>query len=164
MPLAAALLLSLARPGLAQDSVKKDQVPAQGAATGTMSSLVLPMDPPIALLIWTGSGEDSVMGPFNIVGYFVHRLTADGLPLSVTDGTWVQTASNGDAIWGTTSALHRSTNKPGFISLEGVSIVTGGRGRFSGTVGHSTLRAETEVATGKSSYSYDAMYTSPKTE
>src|SRR5262249_53355079 len=151
--LAAFSLAGLARPTLAQQQQNKDLVPWRGTATGTGSTFIIPVEPPIVVLQFTATGASNALGNSTTVGYCLMRVGADGTPLSVTDGIYAETAANGDAIHGSFSGLIRPSEKPGFVILEGIGLITGGRGRFVGATGHDLLRAETELATGKGSFS-----------
>ncbi len=90
------------------------------------------------------------------------RVGADGVPMSATDGIYAETTSSGDAIYGTFSGLIRASEKPGFITLEAVSLITGGKGRFAGATGHDRLRAESELATSKGSFSWEGLISRPR--
>jgi hypothetical protein len=150
------------RSALAQQQQSKDLVPWKGTATGTSSAFVIPVDPPIAVVQFTATGESSALGTATTVGYFLMRIGADGTPMAVTDGIYVETAANGDAIYGTFSGLVRPSEKPGHIALEAISLISGGKGRFAGASGHDLLRAETELATGKGSFSWEGLISRPK--
>jgi hypothetical protein len=46
--------------------------------------------------------------------------------------------------------------------LDGISVVTGGKGRFAGAAGHDRLLVESELATGKSTMSWEGLISRPK--
>jgi hypothetical protein len=162
-PICFALALAcLSGPAVAQEQTRTDLVPWNGTAASTGTTFIIPADPPIAVVQFTAIGQSNMLGPSTTVGYFLMRLGADGTPLSVTDGMYVETAGNGDAIYGTFSGLIRPSEKPGFMILDGISVVTGGKGRFAGAAGHDRLRAETELATGKSTMSWEGLISRPK--
>lgn len=162
LTLAAVTFASLGCPVLAQEQTRTDLVPWRGTAAGTGSNFVIPVDPPIVVVQFTATGESNMLGPSTTVGYSLMRIGADGTPMSVTDGIYVEMAANGDAIYGTFSGLIRPSEKPGFITMEGISVITGGKGRFAGASGHDRLRAESELATGKGSFSWEGLISRPK--
>jgi hypothetical protein len=155
-------LAGFSQPAAAQQTPSRELVPIRGAASGTTSTFVIPTDPPIALVTFTGSGEDNLLGPYTTAGYFVQRLSADGTPLSVTDGVAVATGTNGDAYYTSFSGLVRPSEKPGFVRLEGITLITGGKGRFAGAAGHDALQAEVELGGTQGSYTFEGMITPPK--
>jgi hypothetical protein len=162
LAVAALSLATLSRPVVAQEQPSRELVTWKGTAAGTSSAFIIPVDPPIVVVQFTATGESNMLGPSTTVGYFLMRVGADGLPLSATDGIYAETSAGGDAIYGTFSGLIRASEKPGFIVLEGVSLITGGKGRFAGAAGHDRLRSESELATGKGSFSWEGLISRPK--
>jgi hypothetical protein len=162
LALAAICLAGLSQPSAAQQQPSREMAPLRGAATGTSSTFVIPTDPPVAVAQGVFKGEDNGLGAFTTMLYGVWRLGADGTPLAITDGIFAATGANGDAYFGTWSALARPSEKPGIVNLEGITLITGGKGRFQGAAGQLVTRAEIDLASPNSSYTFEGTITPPK--
>lgn len=160
--LAALAIVGFVGPAVAQAQTDKNLVPWRGTASATATTFMIPTEPPVLIVHYTGTGEENVLGSFSTAGYYVLRLGADGNPVSLTDVIWVQTAENGDALYGTASGIVRPSDRPGVLVIEGASLITGGKGRLAGATGHDTWRAEIELETGKNSLTYEGLVSRPK--
>jgi hypothetical protein len=163
LALAAVAIVGLVGAAAGQAQTSKDLVPWRGTLTeGSQTAVLIPTDPPIMSVQYTAKGKDSLLGDITDVGHYFLRLSANGIPLAVTDGVFTSTGANGDAIQGTFSGIVRPSQKAGFLAFEFSGFITGGKGRFAGATGHDITRGELEVATGKSVSSWEGMLSRPK--
>jgi hypothetical protein len=160
--LALAVLLLTAAAAQAQTPTQ-DRVPMKGSVTGVGDSFLIPFDPPIRSGRSTGAGQVELQGQtFAItwIGLGITTLGVDGTPLS-TDGLNVFTYPEGSAAFVRTIALIRPSSKQGYLAYEGTWTLTGGRGMFLGATGSGTWGGELEIATGKTTASWQGVNTMP---
>jgi hypothetical protein len=141
----------------------QDLVPMKGTVTGVGDSFLIPMDPPILTGRSTGAGQVELLGQqFAVtwIGLGITTLGVDGTPLS-TDGLNVFTYPEGSAAFVHTIALIRPSTKAGYLAYEGTWTLTGGRGMFLGASGSGTWGGEIEIATGKTTASWQGANVMP---
>jgi hypothetical protein len=128
-------------PGFAQQATK-DMVVFKATMAGEFRGLVIPLNPPIVSEQLTTTGQSDLLGQVTSVEHYFVRLGVDGKLASVTDGTAVLAAANGDALFLAYSGL--ASGNPAVEGEKGrqelAFIVTGGRGRFAGATGSGVIR------------------------
>jgi hypothetical protein len=166
---ALAIGLLLVLPGLARANGTTPTTPTApprelvrhiGTVTGATDSFVIPMDPPIMSSRLTATGQATVLGqqfPVTLVSHNLITMGVDGVPLSSTGGLGVVSYPDGSAVFIHTNALIKPSTKEGFLTYEGTWTATGGKGMFLGASGSGTWNGEIEVATGKTTASWDGF-------
>jgi hypothetical protein len=157
--------LTLAPMAAQAQTTAKDLVPMKGTVTSDEGggSFLIPFDPPILVGWGTSKGQAELLGQtFAVthVGYSVTTLGVAGTPLS-TDGLNVFTYPDGSAAFVRTIGIIRPSSTAGFLTTEGTWTMTGGRGMFLGASGSGIWSSEREIATGKSTASWQGANVMP---
>lgn len=94
-----------------------------------------PLGTPLLAVVQEGEGHGTGSGWCTTRSEFVISLQIVDASLTyVSEGTWFQTAANGDTLWGTFRALSRF-GEAGYTSEY---VIEGGSGRFEGATGYGT--------------------------
>jgi hypothetical protein len=162
LALTALALTGLAAPGRAQQPLVQNLVPFKAAAVVTSDSIVIPLTPPIApTRVTYSNGQSDLLGPFTGIAHQITRLNPDGTRLSITDGTGVWTAANGDSIFLSYSGLFPSVT-PEMITFQKAIAITGGTGRFAGASGSGVLNGVVDVVKKQTTMTFEGKITAPK--
>jgi hypothetical protein len=151
----AALLVALVMMGCLALPVQADTVPVSGTLTGT-STLTATSNPAVFDSNFTGSGVDSVSGPYTTTNTGTITFTS---PTTFTEiGTFVDVSAGG-TLFGTLSGM-------GTVTATGsdnttLDLITGGTGIFAGDTGEITVTG-TGTTTGAFTGTYTGFITTPE--
>lgn len=137
-------LLVLPALALPAQAAAADQLPVNGAETGTFQ-LLGPCETGGIVLEVTGTGHSTQLG--NYRGDY--RECLDPATGAVTNGTFTLTAANGDKVFGTYGGQAFPTDDPSVVNYVDPGVVTGGTGRFEGAGGTLTTSGLANLATGE---------------
>jgi PEP-CTERM motif-containing protein len=137
----AVALIALVMLGGLAVRVQADTTSTSGTLTGTSTSTAT-SNPAVFDSSFTGSGVDSVSGPFAAAN--TGTITFTSLTAFLSSGTFVDTFSDG-TIFGTFSGSGTETGA-GATSITFVTLFTGGTGAFTGDTGESTVTGTTTAA------------------
>jgi hypothetical protein len=155
-------LIGLTVPGMAQQPSTQNLVPFKAAAVVTTDSIMIPQTPPIvATRVAYSNGQSDLLGAFTGIAHQINRLNTDGTRLSITDGTGVWTAANGDSIFVSYSGLYPSVT-PERVSFQKAIVITGGTGRFAGASGSGILNGVGDLVKKETTMTFEGKITAPK--
>lgn len=121
-------LVVLAVLGLTDPVAAGEQVPFLGHLEGVFT--VTPVDPPISLVLASGTGEATQIGEFTfVIPNYVNMLT------NIGTGSYEFTAANGDTLFATSTAESSLTSNPNIRYVKETATITSGTGRFAGATG-----------------------------
>jgi hypothetical protein len=132
-------------------------VPARaGAISGTLSGIttLTPIEPDLVIQNLTGTGSDTVLGPFTMQSRSTVNFT-NPLDIIISDGECSQTFADG-MLFGTCSGSGTTTG-PDTGTFQTVIVFTGGTGFFLGATGGMTVTG-TETSTGPTTGTITATY------
>jgi len=149
----AVTLIALVMLGGLAVSVQANPTSTSGTLTGTGTSTPT-ATPGVFDSSFTGSGVDSVSGPFT--GTNMGVITFTSPTTFVTSGTFVDVFPDG-TVFGTFSGSGIET-AGGNVNITYVTLITGGTGIFAGDTGKSTVTG-TSTATSATTSSFTGSYT-----
>jgi hypothetical protein len=151
-------------PGFAQQPAN-DLVPFKLSFTAQNQEFPIATDPPIVSVHAAVTGQSDLLGAFTGVALVTRHLGLDGKPLFTTAvDEW--SMANGDALSVEITVLFPPQASPGGPVLEGVLVITNGKGRFLGARGSGfvtgTLQTDPVTRQGSVVISGEGLITRPK--
>jgi PEP-CTERM motif len=148
----AAFLIALLMMGALALPAQADTITSSGTLTGT-STITATSNPAVFDSSFTGSGTDSVSGPFT--GTNMATLNFTSLTTFTSSGTFVNVLAGG-TLFGTFTGSGTGSGDTTAITID--SVITGGTGIFAGDRGKSTITG-ISTTTSPTMSSFTGTYT-----
>lgn len=126
------------------------QRPIQGPCDGVETVEVVPISPGVIRRTSIGTCQLSHLGRTTLLS-----VAETNLVTLAQTGEHTYTAANGDLLYATSAGTGTLTPPSTTIHFTGVTTISGGTGRFANAVGVMQVAGTSDLAAGRSSFSYD---------